>query len=127
MKRARIGIWLWALLAAPLLGGCDSFFFQPDSFLYTTPDQYNLTYEEVGFRSPQGNRVTGWFLPAHEPVRGTVIHFHGNAANITNHIYAVRWLPPLGYSVLLFDYRGYGVSEGSPSREGAIGSHPTTP
>ncbi|MCZ6626807.1 MAG: alpha/beta hydrolase [SAR324 cluster bacterium] len=117
---ARIGIWLCFLLAVPWLGGCNSFFFQPDNFLYYTPDEFNLTYEEVVFRGPEGNRITGWFLPAREPVQGTIIHFHGNAANITNHVYAVRWLPPLGYSVLLFDYRGYGVSEGTASRSGAI-------
>jgi hypothetical protein len=50
-----------------------------------------------------------------------VVFFHGNAANITNHLYAVRWLPRAGYSVFLFDYRGYGESEGFPARGPAIG------
>ena len=111
-----------ALLLLPvlLLVGCNSMFFQPDSQLYVTPDQLNLYHEEVEFKSADGTWLTGWFLPGREPVRGTVIHFHGNAANISNHIVAVSWLPPAGYSVLMFDYRGYGVSQGSPSREGAI-------
>lgn len=109
-----------ALLLLAALGGCNGMFFQPDSRLYVTPDQLNLYHEEVEFRSADGTWITGWFLPGQEPVRGTVIHFHGNAANISNHVVAVRWLPPAGYSVLLFDYRGYGASQGSPSREGAI-------
>ena len=108
------------LLLTMWLAGCNGMFFQPDSRLYVTPDQLNLYHEEVEFRSADGTWITGWFLPGQRPVHGTVIHFHGNAANISNHIMAVRWLPPAGYSVLIFDYRGYGASEGSPSREGAI-------
>ena len=115
-----IGAGLGAIFLTALLGGCNSMFFQPDSQLYVTPDQLNLYHEEVEFRSADGTWITGWFLPGQEPVLGTVIHFHGNAANISNHVMAVRWLPPAGYSVLLFDYRGYGASEGSASREGAI-------
>jgi fermentation-respiration switch protein FrsA (DUF1100 family) len=95
-------------------------FFQPDRFLYYTPDQFDLLHEEVDFRSRDGTLLTGWFLPARAPVRGTIIHFHGNAANISNHLFAVRWLPHAGYSVFLFDYRGYGASDGSPFREGAV-------
>jgi fermentation-respiration switch protein FrsA (DUF1100 family) len=49
-----------------------------------------------------------------------VIHFHGNAANITNHIASVAWLPWEGYQLLLFDYRGYGQSDGAITREGSI-------
>jgi len=52
--------------------------------------------------------------------RGTVIHFHGNAANITNHIVLSQWLVWEGFNVFLFDYRGYGRSEGRPTREGTI-------
>ncbi len=120
MKRAPIRIYLMALAAALWLGGCNGTFFQPDNRRYFTPDEFDLWHEEVEFKSADGTRISGWFLPGREPVLGTVIHFHGNAANISNHIYAVRWLPPAGYSVLLFDYRGYGASEGSVSREGAI-------
>ncbi|MBI4083060.1 MAG: alpha/beta fold hydrolase [Candidatus Lambdaproteobacteria bacterium] len=110
------------LIAAVLLAlsGCNSVFFQPNRRLYFTPEQFNLAHEEVRFRSADGAELHGWFLPGRSPVRGTIVHFHGNAANVTNHLYAVRWLPPEGFSVFLFDYRGYGESEGSPSREGAI-------
>jgi hypothetical protein len=103
-----------------MLVSCDGVFFQPDSRRYLTPEQYGLWHEEVRFRSADGTVLSGWFLPAKGRMLGTVIHFHGNAANITNHLYAVRWLPGAGYAVFLFDYRGYGDSDGTPSREGAI-------
>jgi len=49
-----------------------------------------------------------------------VIHFHGNAANITNHVVASHWLVWEGYNVFIFDYRGYGRSEGKVTRAGTI-------
>ncbi len=108
------------MLMAPLLGACDTLLFQPDQRLYLTPEQYGLWHEQVFFDSEDGTHLSGWFLPARGRALGTVVHFHGNAANITNHLYAVRWLPYAGYNVFMFDYRGYGRSEGSPEREGAV-------
>ncbi|GEM_PF-656265 len=59
------------------------------------------------------------FGPAQtEEVRGTVVHFHGNAQNISTHIAAVWWLPRHGFRVFAFDYRGYGRSAGEPSFAG---------
>ena len=103
-----------------LLAGCDNMFFQPDHRQYLTPEQFGLWHEEVRFRSAGGTRLSGWFLPAKGRALGTIIHFHGNAANISNHLYAVRWLPDAGYNVFMFDYSGYGESEGSASRKAAV-------
>jgi fermentation-respiration switch protein FrsA (DUF1100 family) len=103
-----------------MLMSCDGLFFQPDRVRYVTPQRYGLAFEPVRFRSGDGTLLSGWFLPARGRALGTVLHFHGNAANISNHIHAVRWLPDAGYAVFLFDYRGYGESEGSPTRAGAV-------
>lgn len=108
---------LWLL---PLLAACNGMFFHPDRVEYFHPRQFDLEYENVIFKSADGTELTGWFLPARGPPRGTVVHFHGNAANISNHIVAVRWLPAAGFSVFMFDYRGYGASRGTPSRAGLI-------
>jgi fermentation-respiration switch protein FrsA (DUF1100 family) len=109
------------LLAALLVAaGCNGMFFQPNAVGYSYPYQFGLWHEDVFFASGDGTRLTGWFLPAQGRPRGTVIHFHGNGANISNHLPVVRWLPAAGYAVFLFDYRGYGVSEGEPSRAGVI-------
>ncbi len=58
-----------------------------------------------------------WWLPAKEgvPVRGTVLHLHGNGGNLSWHLGGAYWLPEQGYQVLMLDYRGYGQSEGQPS------------
>ncbi len=47
-----------------------------------------------------------------------MIHFHGNAQNLTAHVAFAAWLPAAGYHVFTFDYRGYGKSAGEPSRKG---------
>lgn len=118
LKTFRFALLMACQLA--LLGGCNNVFFQPNSLLYYQPHQFGLWHEEVKFTSADGTLLTGWFLPGRKPVRATIVHFHGNAANISNHLLAMQWLPPKGYSVLLFDYRGFGLSQGSPSRLGAI-------
>ena len=60
------------------------------------------------------------FLPASGTVKGTVLHLHGNAANVSNHLPLVAWLPARGYNVLMLDYRGFGRSEGKPTLDGIV-------
>lgn len=99
--------------------GCVSgLFYQPDRKLYDTPDKHGLKYEEVFFRSKDGTQLGGWFLPAVGEPKGTVIHFHGNAQNMSAHFGFVSWLPAQGFNLFVFDYRGYGTSAGKASREG---------
>lgn len=71
--------------------------------------------EEVTFPSTDGVRLNGWFFHAGEP---TLIFFHGNAGNITERAPTAAQLAQRGLSVLVFDWRGYGKSDGSPSESG---------
>lgn len=106
-----------ALLAAQLCG-CSGLVYHPDDVVYGKPGAHGVGAEEVWFPSGDGTRLHGWFFkPARKP-RGTVIQLHGNAANVTAHAGLVAWLTIEGFQVLSFDYRGYGRSEGSPTREG---------
>lgn len=114
---ALLMILLRSLLLSALLlvAGCSQFYFYPSKVIDTTPQQLRLQYEDVVVTTADNTRLSGWFLPAKAPTRGTVLFFHGNAENIGTHLGAVYWLPERGYNVLLFDYRGYGRSEGQPS------------
>lgn len=100
--------------------GLDSKFYYPDDKVYLQPSELGLEYEDVTFPTSDGLTLSGWFLPARSAARGLVVHFHGNAANITGHVSQVHWLPEAGYHVLMFDYRGYGRSEGRVTRAGTI-------
>ncbi len=48
------------------------------------------------------------------PARGTLLFFHGNAGNISHRLDSIRIFHNLRLSVFIFDYRGYGRSEGQP-------------
>ena len=99
--------------------GCvSSLFYQPDRKLYDTPDKHGLKYEEVFFPSRDGTSLGGWFIPAVGEAKGTVIHFHGNAQNMSAHFGFVSWLPAQGFNLFVFDYRGYGTSAGKANRDG---------
>ena len=74
--------------------------------------------DEVWFSAKDGARLHGWYFPAQKkPAAATIIYFHGNGGNISN----VRWLgeslAKRGFEVLLFDYRGYGRSDGTATYE----------
>ena len=112
-----------AALAAPLLTGCtmiEGMFFYPDRVDYTRPGEFGLKHEDVSITTAGGSRLHGWWLPASSAAKGTVLHLHGNAANISNHLPLVAWLPKAGFNVLMLDYRGFGRSEGKPTLEGVV-------
>ncbi|HET7866205.1 MAG TPA: alpha/beta hydrolase [Burkholderiaceae bacterium] len=114
-----------AIACAATLTGCiSSLFFHPDQQLYTTPGRFGLTAQDLWFTAEDGSQLNGWWFPAQVPpgsqAKGTVIHAHGNAANISNHLPQVAWLPAAGYNLLTFDYRGFGQSSGVPTLDGVV-------
>lgn len=111
--------FLCSFLSVLLLSSCTSLFFHPQTRLLRTPAQLNLTYEDVYFVTADAIRLHGWWLPTPTgEALGTVIFLHGNAENISTHLASVAWLPAEGFNVFLFDYRGYGMSQGTPDLEG---------
>lgn len=109
-----------ACLLLNVTGFTDGLFFVPDRVDYGSPRAWGLAFEPVSFPGRDGTRLTGWFLPAKGPAKGTVVHAHGNAGNKSMHVQGIAFLPPAGFNVLELDYRGYGESEGRPSRRGCV-------
>ena len=101
------------------LSGCASnLFYLPDRITYSTPPDYGLSYESLFFNSIDGTKLHAWYIPSKTKQKGLVIHYHGNSRNISGHISQVAWLPKAGYSLFMFDYRGYGLSSGHAERVG---------
>lgn len=98
----------------------DGKFYYPDDIVYRRPEELRLAYEDVRFQTSDGLTLAGWFFPARGAAKGTVVHFHGNAGNVTAHVGLVEWVPAAGYHLLMFDYRGYGHSQGRVTRAGTI-------
>ena len=76
-----------------------------------------LPLQDVWFQAADGTKLFGWYVEAagHSAV---LLWCHGNAGNIINRLDNLARLHQLGFSVFLFDYRGYGRSSGSPSEQG---------
>jgi fermentation-respiration switch protein FrsA (DUF1100 family) len=78
-------------------------------------------FEDVYFMSADGVRLNAWFFPADagSPRSNLAILIcHGNGGNVSHRLDLCRMLLQTGVNVLVFDYRGYGRSEGSCSEEG---------
>lgn len=92
------------------------------------PSSLNLDYEEVWIAvestTSSQDKLHGWFIPSGENTVeiGTVLYLHGSGGNISDRIYLrdVAQLQKLGFSVFLFDYRGYGKSIGDFPSEMSI-------
>jgi fermentation-respiration switch protein FrsA (DUF1100 family) len=93
--------------------------YHPGRILDELPGSAGLAWEEARFASEDGTRLHGWVIRGRaEPRRGRVLFFHGNAGNISHRLGKAALLAQEGLEVFLFDYRGYGLSGGSPGEKG---------
>lgn len=95
--------------------------FYPTREFAITPSRLQLPYEDVYINVTAKERLHGWYFPASNSDRikdgPAVLFCHGNAGNISHRLETAELILHLGASILLFDYRGYGKSDGSPSEE----------
>ena len=97
-----------------------------DQFFVYHPDPWQdrdwarlsgVPLEDVWFQSADGTKLFGWYVES-SATDAVLLWCHGNAGNIINRLENLRELYRLGLSVFLFDYRGYGRSQGRPSEAG---------
>jgi pimeloyl-ACP methyl ester carboxylesterase len=90
-----------------------SLIFMPSRHVYATPESVDLGFEDVTLDS-DGTSIHGWFVSSGDdsPV---VLFCHGNAGNVADRVDILKHIHAQGLSVLIFDYAGYGRSEGRPS------------
>lgn len=112
--------FIFLVLAISLLSACNNLLFQPQKNHYIEPEQIHIKAQNIYFKTSDGLTLHGWFLPAKKQAYASVLFLHGNAQNISTHIASVFWLPAAGFNVFLFDYRGYGYSEGTPDIDGLL-------
>jgi hypothetical protein len=95
----------------------ESLIFFPDRHVRFTPADLGMAFEDVRLETSDGVTLAAWWVPAPQG-RGALIFSHGNAGNMGDRVGKLRLFHDLGLSVLAFDYRGYGASQGKPSEEG---------
>ena len=117
---------IWVVLI--IVGACALFagyffFFQsnqvyhPDRLISANPESIGLRFENVSFETSDGIRLSGWFI-TNENATGAILFCHGNAGNISHRLETVQIFHDLGLATFIFDYRGFGQSEGKPSEHG---------
>lgn len=91
--------------------------FYPDSYFIGDPGQWGMPFEDVYFSTADGLTLNGWFVPGEKQV--TWLWFPGNAGNISYRLDNMRLLHHrLSVNIFIFDYRGYGRSQGRPTEDG---------
>ena len=99
-------VGIWALQEQLLFAG-------RTNELVTTPASRGWDYEDL-WLDVVGEQTHGWWLPMAQ-ARGVVLLAHGSGRNISGYLEDAALYHDLGFSVLLYDYGGYGKSTGSPS------------
>ena len=119
-------LWVVGIAAGCYLALCLLVFFVQRRLIYfpirwsaAEESRANPGYGEIRVRTADGEEIHAW-LSRVEDSRWTVIIFHGNAGNLLYHEAPLELFRALGFQAILFDYRGYGLSSGSPSEEGLL-------
>lgn len=95
--------------------------YHPTRILTDNPGAIERSWDDVSFFAQDGVQLHGWFIPAStNSVRKewVVLFCHGNGGNISHRLDSYEALLTEGLNVFVFDYRGYGKSEGVPSEHG---------
>jgi len=93
------------------------YIYYPERVLSADPGDIGLNFESVSFETTDRVKLSGWFVPS-ESARGVILFCHGNAGNISHRLESIQIFHQLGLDVFIFDYRGYGQSEGKPTEQG---------
>ncbi len=103
------------------LGGLErSLIFFPSRYPEGNWQPAGLHFDDAWFTSADGTRLHGWYVP-HEHPRAAILFCHGNAGNLSNRAGLLRILHDrVGATVMIFDYRGFGRSEGKPGESGVL-------
>lgn len=99
----------------------DKMVFFPTSELVVTPDEIGLQYEDVFIEVDAGEKIHAWWLKTTatdqaEP-RPVVLFCHGNGGNISHRLETIEYVLRLGADIFIFDFRGYGQSDGKPNEK----------
>jgi len=104
-------------IGAYLIASESRFIYFPSRHYDATPEQYTLRAEPLEISTADRVRLRGWWI--HGEGKRALLYFHGNGGNISHRLERVRLLvDALGFDLFLVDYRGYGMSDGSPGESG---------
>jgi len=97
----------------------NSLVYHPDNYLYAHPDQFKVKFTAFTIPSKDQTTLSAWRLYSKNPnPKRLLLYFHGNAQNLTSHFVNTVWMTDYDTDIIIFDYRGFGRSGGSPEPQG---------
>jgi hypothetical protein len=119
VRFAIVAFCVYLLLVIYMLAMENSLIYFPSVY----PEGYwnppGLEFEDAWFEASDGTKLHGWYVPQASP-RAVMLIAHGNGGNLSHRWELLQTLHELGVSALIFDYRGYGRSSGSPTEAGIL-------
>jgi hypothetical protein len=113
-----------AVLVIAYVGLGLTLFFMQSTFLYrplrevvNTPEDIGIEFENVTLETADGVKLNSWYIPAKDAVM-TMLFCHGNGGNMMHRLDSINLFNKLGLNCFIFDYRGYGQSEGKTTEQG---------
>lgn len=99
-----------------VLINCSVLYYHPTKETYFTPKQMGFSYDPSLLTTKDGVKLNVWriYSKKFETPKAVILQFHGNGQNMSAHFISLVWLVNHGYELIVFDYRGYGDSEGEP-------------
>jgi fermentation-respiration switch protein FrsA (DUF1100 family) len=108
-------VWVGVVLLLTMMER--RFLYFPIRTLASEPADYGLRAEELRLTASDGVKLRGWWIRARGEL--VLLLFHGNGGNVSHRLERAKlFAEALGVDLFLVDYRGYGLSEGTPSESG---------
>ena len=93
------------------------FLYKPVKGVVYTPEELGIDFENVKLIADDGVETKGWYIPSHRNGY-TILFCHGNGGNIMHRLDTINLLSEMGLGFFIFDYRGYGDSQGKTTEAG---------
>lgn len=117
-------IYIFGVLCITYLAWAVTLYIMQPKFLYRptrdviyTPGDMGFDFENVMFETDDSVQLHGWYIPAND-AEFTLLFCHANGGNIMHRLDSINIFHKLGVNCFIFDYRGYGNSQGRLTEEG---------
>lgn len=119
---AHIAAGAGTLALALVMSGCSSMLYYPTRIEHADRAKMAVKPVDLTFKSEDGTNLHAWrfHAPEGEPAKCAILMFHGNGQNLSTHFASLYWILEHGYDYMIFDYHGYGSSEGQPSPKATV-------
>lgn len=116
----RIAVAVYIGLSLLLYFRQTRYVYYPSRKVVDNPGDIDLYFEDVLLQTQDGETISCWYIPAggYEGSGKVILFSHGNAGNIGDRLGTIQVFNRMGYDVMIYDYRGYGASTGTPSEQG---------